>query len=89
MKENCFPPKKARSRRYLSETITDADFSVNLTLYANTFDQAEFLQHGLEKSATGIGLYVKSDKTEFMCFKQDGAIFTLNNKPLKLDHLAR
>ena len=32
----------------------------------------------------GIGLYANSDKTEFMCFNQDGTISSLNEKPLKL-----
>ena len=31
-----------------------------------------------------IGLYVNSDKTEFTCFNQDGALSSLNGKPLKL-----
>ena len=34
--------------------------------------------------ARGIGVYVKADKTQFMCFKQDGAISILSGKPLKL-----
>ena len=31
-----------------------------------------------------ISVSVNSDKTEFMCFNQDGAISSLNCKPLKL-----
>ena len=34
----------------------------------------------MAQAARGIGLYVNSNKTEFMCFKQDGAISTLNSK---------
>ena len=30
-----------------------------------------------------IGLYMNSDKTEFVCLNQDGAISLLNGKPLK------
>ena len=40
-----------------------------------------------ERGTSSIGLYMKSDKTEFFRLKQDSAISTLNNKPLKLvDH---
>ena len=35
------------------------------------------------QAARGIGLYMDADKTEFMCFKQDEAIFTLSDKALK------
>ena len=31
----------------------------------------------------GLGLYMDLDKTEFMCFNQDGAISSSNEKPLK------
>ena len=37
----------------------------------------------MERAASGIGLYMKPDKTEFMCIKQDGTISTLN-KTVKL-----
>ena len=40
--------------------------------------------HNLEQAAIGIGLYMISDKIEYMYFKDDGAITTLNVKPLKL-----
>ena len=54
------------------------------TFFAN-ISQAESLLHSLEQAARVIGgLYVKSDKTEFMCFNQDGAISSVNRKPLKL-----
>ena len=46
--------------------------------------QAESLLHRLEKGTRFIEPHVNSDKTEFMCFKQDRTISTLNNKPLKL-----
>ena len=39
--------------------------------------------HNIELAARGIHLHVNSDKTEFMCIKQDGAISTLNSKALK------
>ena len=39
----------------------------------------------LEKVARGISLYENGNKTDFMCFKQKGAIFTLYIKTLKLE----
>ena len=49
--------------------------------------QVECLLHSLEQAVKGIGLYMKSIKTEFIYFQQAVDIFTLNGKPLKLvDH---
>ena len=66
----------------------DADYADDLAFLANTLAKAGSLLHSLEQAPRGIGLYINSDKTEFMCFKQDGAISTLIGKPLNLvDHL--
>ena len=46
--------------------------------------EPECLLHSIEQAAIGIGLDVNSQKTEFMCFKSDSAVSTLNDKPLKL-----
>ena len=73
MKGNGLILKKARSRQYPTETIIDADDQVLLTSI-----QVESQLHSLEQVANGAGLYVKSDKTEFICFKQNRAISTLN-----------
>ena len=53
-------------------------------LFPNTPAQAESQQHDLEQAAGGIGLYMNVNKTEFMCFKQEGDISTLSRGPLKL-----
>ena len=53
------------------------------TLLVNTPDQDESLLHKLELAARGIGLYVNSDKTEFMSFNQDGVSLSINGEPLK------
>ena len=53
--------------------------------FANSPAQAKFLLGSLEQAVRGIGLYVNSDKTEFMYFNQDGAI-SFNRKPLKLQY---
>ena len=40
--------------------------------------------NSLKQTERGVDLYVNADKTEFMSFKQDGDISTLNSKSLKL-----
>ena len=40
--------------------------------------------HSQEQAAGSIGLYGNANKTELMCFKQEGIISTLNGKPMKL-----
>ena len=66
IKENTFTLKKAKSRRYLAETITDADYEDDLALLVNTSAQAEFLMHSLEQTAEDIGFHVNTNKTEYM-----------------------
>ena len=78
MKDNGFKLTKDRSRRYLAHIVTDANYTDDIELLANTTTQAETLLHSLEQAAAGIGLYVNADKTEYMCFNQRGDISTLN-----------
>ena len=81
--------KTSRSRQYPTETFIDADYADCLLLLTNTPEQVKCLLHRLKQAVEGFGLYMSSDKTEFMCFKQGGAIPTLNAKPLKLiDHFS-
>ena len=86
IKENGFKLTKERSRRYPTQTITDADYADDIALWANTFTQAETLLHSLEWADAGIGLYVNAHKMEYMCFNQRGDISTLNVSSLKLVH---
>ena len=79
MKENGFTPKKARSRWYPVQTITDADYANDIALLTNSLTQAESRLHNLEQAASDIGLHVNSNKTEYMC-----NIFTLNGGSWKL-----
>ena len=65
MKENGLTLEKARSRRYYARLITDANYSENIVLPANTPSQAESLLHSLEWVAGDIGLHVNADKTEY------------------------
>ena len=75
--------KKARSRRYPAQTITNADYADDIRLLANTLTQAESLQHSIEQAAGGIGLHMNADKTEYICLNQKGDI-TLNGSSLNL-----
>ena len=59
-------------------------YADDLALLVNTPDKAVFLLHYQKQTARGIGLYVNSDKTEFIFFKQDRGISILNAKSRKL-----
>ena len=52
IKENSFELTKKRSRRYPAKTITDADYTNDLVILANTPTQAETLLHSLERAAS-------------------------------------
>ena len=84
IKENSFKLAKEKSRRYPAQTIMGAEYTDDIALLANIPVQAETLLHSLEWAAGGIGLVVKANKTEYMCFNQRGDIFTLKGRPLKL-----
>ena len=84
IRENGFDLRKKRSRRYPAKTITDADYADDIAILVNTPDQAETLLHSLERTAAGIGLYVNTHKTEYMCYNKTGDISTLDGTPLKL-----
>ena len=62
MKENGFTLKKAKSRWFPAETITDADNADDIVLLSNTPTQAESMLHSLEQAAGGIGLHVNTNK---------------------------
>ena len=53
--------------------------------HANTPTEDELLLHNLEEGARGISLYLNARKTYSMSFIQNGAMFMLNGKPLKLE----
>ena len=84
IRENGFELTKIRSRRYPTKTITDADYADNITILANTPNQAETQLHSLERAAAGIGLHVNAHKTEHMCYNQTGNISILYRPSLKL-----
>ena len=72
--------KKVRSRRYPAETFTDADYADDIALFA----QAEPLLHSLQQTAGDISLHLNANKTEYVCFKREGAISTLSGRFLNL-----
>ena len=84
MKDNSFKLAKERSRRNTAQTIMDTDYADDIALLANTPAQAETLLHSLEQAAVGIGLYVNTNKMEYMCFNQRGDISTQNGSSVKL-----
>ena len=84
IRENGFELTKKRSRRYAAKTITNADSTDDITILANTPNQAETLLHNSKRAATGIGLHVNAHKTEYMCYNQTGDISPLDGTCLKL-----
>ena len=55
-----------------------------MAILANTPNQAETLQHSLERAAPGIGLHVNARKNGYKCFNQTGDNSTLDGTSLKL-----
>ena len=84
IRENSFELTKKRSRRYPAKTITNADYTDDIAILANTPNQAETQLHSLERATAGIGLHVNAHKTEYMCYNQTGDISTLDGTSLKL-----
>ena len=80
IKENGFTLKNQKQEAdNILQNLIDSDVLVHL---ANTTVQAKSLLHILEQTA------VNTNKREFMCFKQEGAIFPLSGRPLKFTHLS-
>ena len=75
--------KKASSRRYPAETLTNADNTDYLAFLRNKSTLAGCQLHSLGQATRYFGLYMNSDKTEFIWFKQNGANSTLSDKLLK------
>ena len=63
------------------------NYADNLTLLVNTPALAEAFLHSLEQPARGIDLYVNANKTEYIRFKQKGAVSTFCGQPLKFTYL--
>ena len=63
-----------RSRRYLTEAMTDAGYANDLAVLRNSIALAESQLHNLKQAPRCVGLDVSENKTDFRCFKQEGAI---------------
>ena len=61
-----------------------AEYVDDIELLTSTPAQFKYMQHKLEQAASGIGIVLISDKTEFKCVKQHGTIFTVNSKSTRL-----
>ena len=83
MKENGFT-QKSNKQTIFSRNHKRRRYADDLALLANTPAQAESLLHIPKQTAGGIGLHMNTNKTEFICFKQEGAISPLSCWPLKL-----
>ena len=83
MKENSFTLKKDK-KKIPHTNYYVADYTDDIALLANTPTQAESLLHSLEQAAGVTDIHVKADKTEYMCFSQEGDISILNCGSLKL-----
>ena len=84
IRENGFELTRKTSWRYPAKTITNADYADDIAILANTPNRAETLLHSLERAATGIGLPVNANNTEYMCYNQTGDISILDETSLKL-----
>ena len=83
IKENGFRLKKGQETHAIPQ-ILDTDYVDVPVLLTITLTQTESLLHSLMQVAGGIGLYMSANKTVFMCFKQEEAIFTISSRALKL-----
>ena len=78
-----FTLTQSRSRRYPAVKVTDADYADDIALFADNIEDAQDMLHSLESAAAVVGLHVNAEKTEFMCFNQDGTIMAQDNSQIK------
>ena len=74
---------KGRSRRYLTQRITDTDFTDNITTFSDTLQNATLQLRNIEIAATEVGLLINKKKTEFMSFNLNGIFQSLSGFYLK------
>ena len=76
-----FYSKRARSKRYSAQTITDADYADYIVLYLYP-SQIPAALSGADRKRHGH--YVNADKTEYICLNHKGDISTLSRGSMKL-----
>ena len=64
--------------------MNSTDYADDLALLTNISVQTESLLYRLLQISESIFIHMNSDKTEFICFKPDGVISSLNDTLLKL-----
>ena len=64
--------------------LTDADYTDDIALLANTPSHAESRLHIPKQAEGGIVPYANADKMEYMCYNKKAHISTLNGGSLKL-----
>ena len=75
--------KRVKTRRYPAELLTGVDKADDLGMFIDIFAKVESFFHWLELAVRYIGLYMNDNKNEFISFKLNGAILSLNGKSLK------
>ena len=61
-----FTLEPRRSRRYPARKVSDADYADDLTLLADSIEEAQKFLERLEESAASVGLHINSGKTKYM-----------------------
>ena len=74
--------ENARSRRFPAIKFTNADYTDDLGLITNKIGDAEKLLHALEDAAAQTGVYISANKTEYVCYNQNGEIKIIKGKAL-------
>ena len=74
-----------KSRRHPAKKISDADYADNIAVLTDYLEDAAKVLHNIEQLAQVIGLYVNSEKIEYMCLNQDASagIKSLNGGKVK------
>ena len=74
-----------KSRRHLAKKISEADHADDIAVLTDYLKDAAKVLHNIEQLTQVIGLYVNSEKTEYMCLNQDASagIKSLNGGKVK------
>jgi len=78
-----FTLEQRRSSRHQRTTLTDLDYADDIALLSDDMSSATELLNLVERETKIIGLELNKKKTEFMAFKQQGIVTTLDDVALK------
>lgn len=82
LNDTTYTLENARSRRFPAIKFTNADYTDDLGLITNKIGDAEKLLHALEDAAAQTGVYISANKTEYVCYNQNGEIKIIKGKAL-------